>query len=204
MAAEKPVEKTSKTSKDQEEWMEVPLSKDLRKKKLKPSPKKLERPKRAHTEVVIIKPLEGVSYAAILKNLKSRVNPKELGVKIRGIRETRMKNLLVEVKCAAEDRGRLNSAFCDAVGESRSVRHRVPTIEVKIMDPTVEEEEVAETVRSCLQEDPPLRVKVSLTRKPFRGTKKACFRLEEASAQTLLKANHIKIGWVRRKTEINQ
>ena len=49
---------------------------------------------------------------------------------------------------------------------------------------------------------------LSLTRKPFRSTKKTFVRLEEAPAQSLLKANHIKIGWVscrvRRKTEINR
>ena len=154
--------------------------------------------------------MEGVSYAAILKNQKSRVNPEELGFKIGGIRETRTKDLLVEVKCAAEDRGRLNSAFRDVVGESGSVHHLVPTIEVEIMDidPTVEEEEVAKAVRSCIQEDPSSGVKVSLSRKPFRSTKKAFLRLEEAPAQTLLKANHIKIGRVsrrvRRKTEMNR
>ena len=41
-AAEKPVEKRPKTSNHPEEWMEVPLRKDLRKKKLKPTPKKSE------------------------------------------------------------------------------------------------------------------------------------------------------------------
>ena len=47
---------------------------------------------------------------------------------------------------------------------------------------------------------------MSLTRKSVSGTKKAFVGLEEAPVQTLLKANHIKIGWVsyrvRRKTEI--
>ena len=64
------------------------------------------------------------------------------------------------------------------------------------VDPTVEEEEVAEAVRSGLREEPSSGVKVSLTRKPFRGTKKAFVRLEEARGLTLLKATHIKIGWV--------
>ena len=41
---------------------------------------------------------EGVSYALVLENLKSRVNPEELGVTIEGIRETRSKDLLVERK----------------------------------------------------------------------------------------------------------
>ena len=45
-----------------------------------------------------------------------------------------------------------------------------------------------------------------MTKKPLRGMKKAFVRTEEARALKLLKATHIKIGWVscrvRRKTEI--
>ena len=90
-AAKKPVEKRPRTSEQPEEWVEVPARRDLRrkKKKLKPAPKKPERPKRARSEAVIMKPAEGVSSAAILKNLKRRVNSEELGVRIDGIRETR-------------------------------------------------------------------------------------------------------------------
>ena len=159
------------------------------------APRKPEGPKRARSEAVIMKPVERVSYAAILKNLKSRVNPEELGVKVGGIRETRTKDLLVEIKCAAADRGKLDSAFRDAVGESGSVLHLVPMVEVEILDvdPTVEEEEVAKAVRSCLREEPSACVKVSLTRKPFKGTRKAFVRLEVASALTLPKATYIKI-----------
>ena len=65
------------------------LRKDRRIKKPKAAPQKPTRPKRGRSKAVLIKSLEGVSYAAILKNLKSRVNPEELGVKIGGIREIR-------------------------------------------------------------------------------------------------------------------
>ena len=155
--AEKPVEKKPRTSKQPEKWVEVYARRDLRqKKKSKPAPKKPERPKRVRSETVIIKPAEGVSYTGILKNLKSRVHPEELGVSIGGIRETRTKDLLVEVKCAAENRGRLDSAYRSVVGESGSVHHLVSTGDVEILDvnPTVEEEEVAEAVRSYLREEP--------------------------------------------------
>ena len=216
--AKKSVEKRPRTSKQPEDWVEVPARRDLRKKKkLKPLPKKPERPKRARSEAVIIKPAEGVSYAAILKNLKSCVNPEELGVRIGRICETRTKGLLIEMKCTAENRGRLDSAFRDAVGESGLVRHLVPTVEVEILnvDPTLEKEEVAEAVRSYLREEPYSEVEISLTRTPFRGsrksfrgTRKAFVRLEEARALTLLKATHIKNGWVScrvgKKTEISR
>ena len=154
--------------------------------------------------------MEEEEIKAILKNLKIRVNPEELGVRIGGVHETRTKYLLVEVKSAGENRGRLDSAFRGVVGESGSVRHLVPTAQVEIfdVDPTVEKEEVAEAVRSYLREEPSSEVKVSLTRKPFRGTRKAFVRLEEVRALTLLKATRIKIGWVscrvRKKTEISR
>ena len=46
-----------------------------------------------------------MSYASILRELKKRVNPDELGATVQGIRETRSKNLLVELKCSENDRG---------------------------------------------------------------------------------------------------
>ena len=90
-------------------------------------------------EAVLIKSSEGVSCAVILKNLKSRVNPEELEARIGGIRETRSKDLLVEV-----------------IRESGSIRHLVPTVEVEILDidPTVEDEEIAEAVWSFLRKEP--------------------------------------------------
>ena len=124
----------------------------------------------------MIKPSEGVSYAAILKNLKCRVSPKELGVKIGGIQKTRTKGLQVKVKCAAEDRGKPDSAFRDVVGESGLVRHVVPTVKLEILDigPTAETEEVTEAVRSCRQEETSVGMKVCMTKKPFRRTRKLC------------------------------
>ena len=129
-ATKKPEEKRKKPSKQPEEWEEVPMKKG-------PPKKRINKPR---SEAVLIKPSEGVSYAPILKNLKSRVSPEALGIKIGGIPETRMKDLLVEVNCAAEDRGRLDSAFRDVVGESGSVRHLVPAVKLEIVDinPTAE------------------------------------------------------------------
>ena len=112
----KPEEKRPKASKHAEEWVEVSAKKGRRKKrKNKPEEKKPAQSEPPRSEAILIKPSEGVSYAAILKNLKSRVNPDELGAKIRAIRETRTKDLLVELECKAEDRVKLDSAFRDAI-----------------------------------------------------------------------------------------
>ena len=84
------------------------------------------------------------------------------------------------------------------VGETGSVRYLLPMFEVEIMDidPIAEVMEVEEDVRSCLHEESTSEVKVSMTKRPFRGTRKAFIKLEEAHALRLIKTNHIKIGWV--------
>ena len=69
----KPEVKRPKTSTKEEEWVEVPTKKNLRKKKPKSKVKRPEWPKRARPEAMLIMPAEGVSYAAILKDLKRRV-----------------------------------------------------------------------------------------------------------------------------------
>ena len=85
--------------------MEVPARKNLRKKNPKPEAKKPDWPRRGRPDEVQIKPVEGVSYAAIVKNLKKHVKPDELGVTVHGIRKTRSKDLLVELKCSKKALG---------------------------------------------------------------------------------------------------
>ena len=81
-------------------------------------------------------------------------------------------------------------------------------VEILDVDPMVEVEDIEEAVWSCLKEEPSSGVEVSLTKKPSRGTKKAFVKMEDARALKLLKAAHIKIGWVscrvRRKTEVKR
>ena len=101
-----------------------------------------------------------MSYAAILKNLKKPVKPEELGVTFQGIRETRSKDLLVELKYSKDDRERLDSAFKEVVGASGSVRQLIPRIEVEIadIDPSTDTEDVEETGRDFFdhESDPEL------------------------------------------------
>ena len=115
-AEKKPAEKRPKASKEKEEWVEVSSRKNLQKKKRKKPARTPEKSRRARPEVVLVKPAEGMSYTSILHELKKRVNPDELGATVQGIRETRSKDLLVELTCSKKDRGRLDIAFKDPVG----------------------------------------------------------------------------------------
>ena len=101
-AAKKRAEKRPKASNKEEKWVEVPKKKDLRKRKGKKPSKTPEKHRRARPEAVLIKRAEGVNHASILRELKKRVNPDELGATVQGIRETRSKDLLVELKCSTK------------------------------------------------------------------------------------------------------
>ena len=119
------------------------------KQKPKPKAKKSEWPRGARPEAVLIKPVEGVSYVAILKDLKKRVKPVELRVTVQAIRVTRSEDILVELKCSKEDKGRLDSAFKEVIGARGSLRILIPRTEVKIVniDLDTDAEDVEEAVR---------------------------------------------------------
>ena len=56
----------------------------------------------------------------------------------------------MRLKCFTKSRGRLDTAFKEAVGARETVRHLIPLIEVEIadLDPTTEAEDVEDAVRS--------------------------------------------------------
>ena len=95
-----------------------------------------------------------------------------------------------------EGRGWLNSAFQEAIVVSGTVRHLISRIEVEItdLDPSIKREEVEEAVREFCQQGPEIELRVFLTKRLYRGIKKACFLLKGARALKLLKVTHIKIG----------
>ena len=63
-----------------------------------------------------------MSYTAILKDLMKRVKPDQLGVTFQEIRETRSKELLMELKCSKEGRRWLDTALKKVIGASGTVR----------------------------------------------------------------------------------
>lgn len=58
--------------------------------------------------------------------------PDILGVKIKGVRQTRNIDIFIEVEDSAESRSNLSSAIRKAVGVEDNVRKLVPRTEVQI------------------------------------------------------------------------
>ena len=69
-------------------------------------------------------------------------------------------------------------------------------------------EDAEDAVRSFFEKESELELRVSLSKAPYRGNRKAYVLLEEARALKLLKGAYIKIGWVsyrvHRKKKVNR
>ena len=104
----------------------------------------------------------------------------------------------------------LYTAFKDTVRVTGTVHHLIPRMEVEVADlePTIGARDVEEAVRGFFEQESEIELTVFLTKRPYRGNRKAFVLLEEAKALKVLKAAHIKIGWVsckvRRKKELNR
>ena len=61
------------------------------------------------------------------------------------------------------------------------------------MEPSIEAEDIEDAVRGFFDHGSELELTVSLTKRPYRGNRKAYVLLEEVRALKLLKATHIKI-----------
>ena len=143
---------------------------------------------------------------AIKKDLKKRVN-EELGITVQGIKETCSMDLLREFKCSKEGRGQLDSTFKEVIADSGFARHLIPRIEVieAVIDPNIDAKDVEEAVRGCFDHGSELELKFYLTKKLFRGNRKAYV---ETWALKFFRATHIKIEMascrVRRQTVVDR
>ena len=74
----------------------------------------------------------------------------------------------------------------------------MPRINVEIADlePSVEAKKVEEAIRGFTEQGPEMEFRVSLTKTPYMGNRKAYVLFEEVRGIKLLKAAHMKIGWV--------
>ena len=116
----------------------------------------------------------------------------------------------MELKCSKECRGHLDSTLKEVIGARGTVFHLIPRMDVAVTDiePSIEAEDAEDAVRGFFDHATKLELKVSLTKRPYRGKRKAYMLLEKAQALKLLKATHIKIECVscrvRQKIKVNR
>lgn len=107
--------------------------------------KRKESSRRARPEPVLIKPVEGSSYAQVLYDLESEVQQDTSNVKMRDVRRTRNKDVLIEVGSDAGSRCRLTCAIKEVIRDVHELITRT-YVEILDFDKTTEEAEVREAL----------------------------------------------------------
>ncbi|XP_065354607.1 uncharacterized protein LOC135949073 [Calliphora vicina] len=170
---------------------DAPETRRGKKDRRNPRPKK---PKK-RPDAVVIKPRDGHSYADVLKNLKTKVNPEETEVAIQSVRKTKSGSILL-VMGQGGRKDEFREAIMSTLKEEATVQDMKSkaTIEIQDHDSLTTEEEVLKAIQNVAnitEEDTNIR----LTATNSREQKRAFVSLPTADANTLLEKRRILIGW---------
>lgn len=176
-------------SKASKEWTKVE-----KKKRSKPK-KRSQRP-----DALVIKSCSDMSYADILKKVKSDGKLNNLGENVKSIRKTEKGELLVELNRADhENLHQFQEVMKEVLGNDANVRsltHEV-VLQIKDIDEVTSKEEIIDALRKFSDNMKNLQCDVLKALRPAYGsTQTATISLNAHLANKLLDAGKIKIGWV--------
>lgn len=183
-----------------------------RKKPKKPKEPKKQKPgksedkvrtRKPKTDAFIIKPTDGHSYAEVLKNLRSKLNPEKAEVNIKTIRRTKDGSLLLQLAKGEKIKDTFSEAIKSTLQDTAELREVKPktTIELRDLDSFTTSEEVMDAIKSVLK-NPSADCKVHVGASNSREQKRATITLSNEDASALLKEERIKIGWVSCKIRL--
>lgn len=182
------------------EWRKVISKKAGKeaKKAVKKSEKKAQRLEKARADAIVIQSQpEGLSYAEILRKVKSDPALKAVGEAVTGIRRTQKGELLLRLKETGDMATELTSSISAALGQTATVKtltHRI-TIECRDIDEITTKEEICEAIKKQAGLDGILVTDIVSLRKAYGGMQAASVSLPAKWAKSLLEAGKIKIGW---------
>lgn len=189
------------------EWERVSHRKSKRRKNEKNNKR---REMRDQGEAITIKAKSTESYADVIKEMKRKINPTDIGVEIQGIRRTRAGELLVKLKKGEGQAEKLKSAIGNKLGEDVLIKAvtKNTIIDIRDMDESTDETDIVNALIEVTKVEQPTTFKILNFRTSFGGTKQALVQLPEHLAAPLLQARKVRVGWVmcrlRRKIRVTQ
>lgn len=141
-----------------------------------------------------------LTFAEIVGKLKENTGPEAHG--IRGLRRTQNGNLLVEFN-KGRDSTELYNKLISKMDESCTIRRMIPKMDIEILDidPTVETEELKETIQKNInvgRQD--IRIKIFKTTKV--GLKRAIVEIPTKGMINLEGKTKLKIGWTMCRVKV--
>lgn len=178
---------------EQGAWSDVVNKKKLKKAKKKES--RALKPKKVRPDAIVIKAGENITYADILRQVKSDPKLKEVGEAISKIRRTQKGELLLQLVESGGKSAQVSEKIREVIGQQAEVKAlcQRSEIEIKNVDEVTSKEEVAERIKEQFDFDiPPTDV---FLRKAYGGMQTASVSLTSDLAKKMLEVGRIKIGW---------
>lgn len=176
-------------------WTTVEHRKEAKKKSRL---KKARNSIRIHGEALTIKANSSESYVEVIKQMKNKINPTEVGVQIKGMRCTKTGELLVRLNKGEGQAEKLNSAISEKLGNDLTVRAvtNKQIIDIRDMDEATDETDIMNALQDSTKCNEPNVFKILNIREAYGRTRQALVQLLGNYAATLIKDRKIRIGWV--------
>lgn len=148
-------------------------------------------------EALTIKAPES-SYAEILKNMKTKIDPEEVGVNIKYIRRTREGDLLVELAKGEGQAKKLENAIKNSLGDDLQVKtlSEKHLLEIKDMEESTTAEDIIKGLTTVVGVSEREHIKVHNIRVSYSGTKQAIVQISARAAAIINKKERVKISWI--------
>lgn len=159
-------------------------------------PKLVEKQQKRNRQGALLVDTNGGTYADVLKSLRQKVNEKDLGVDIRGVKETKA-GLRLQLK---EKKHGGSEKLASFITQQMNMAARAPTIPLNAtvslygLDPTNTVDEVREAISKLLKVTGTQSIRVGEIRER-EGVRSTLIRLTKLDAQKICKAKRIKVGW---------
>ncbi|XP_018497112.1 uncharacterized protein LOC108865005 [Galendromus occidentalis] len=153
-------------------------------------------PKRhAHGTLVVETP--GTSFADVLKNLRTNVDTRALGVDIRGVRRTEEGLQLQFREKKNGGQQRLTQFITEELKLTAEARRAPLSSAVLItnLDLVTNADEIDDEIRKAMGGAEPGTIRVERVRDSERGSRSAVIRASRVDADRILRIGRIKIGW---------
>ncbi|KAI8125012.1 Retrovirus-related Pol polyprotein from type-1 retrotransposable element R1 [Lucilia cuprina] len=157
-------------------------------------------------EAVAIKVASTESYAEIIKKMKEKINPADIGVEIKAIRRTNAGELLFKLSKGEDQAEKLKNAISQSLGKDINVRTVTNNqfIDIRDMDEATGESELLTALQEATKSENLNPFKVLNIRESYGQTRQALVQLPGHLAANLIQMNRIKIGWVMCRIRVKE
>lgn len=154
---------------------------------------------RARPDAIIISKAENVSYADILRRVKTTDSLRSLGDDVKAIRRTAKQELIIELKGVPDEKTSVYQAAIEDVLKTAAkvtVKTHTVTLQCRDLDEVTTSEEICDALHAQCKIRRPEESAIKSLRAAYNGTQTAFIALPAGDAKKVLEVQRVRIGWV--------